>query len=174
MNALQFYYVRTVLGVSSVIQPEVLRSVYRLLNNSAGKADFLFFCDPVKSVEEKHLIQKMAKAIGSSKELILEVLNQTHSEKAMLDNLLTRFLPRGFVIFGANLGYSLINKKITRPVSISRQETLSIPGCVLNPLSDFTGKDSLKIQNTKQQAWNLLKKTFLKSECKEVHYEHNT
>ncbi len=163
MNALQFYYVRTVLGVSSVIQPEALRSVYRLLNNSTTKADFLFFCDPVKSVEEKHLIQKMAKAIGSSQALILEVLNQTHLEKAMLDNLLTRFLPRGFVIFGANLGYSLINKKITQAVSINAKETLSVPGCVLNPLSDFTGKDSLKIQNTKQQAWNLLRQTFFQN-----------
>lgn len=259
MNTLQFYYVHTVLGVSSVIQPKAVRSVYRLLNNSTKKADFLFFCSPVKSLEEKKLIQKMARAIGSSQELILEILNQSINTESVLDNLFTRFLPKGFVIFGESLSHYLIgkefllntvsnstvsdstvsdpkleksislsdsslektsnsqheqeskkplevsnlsnqtrlgpaknllaqeserhpkslknqNRKVTRTVSISAQETLSVPGCVLNPLSDFIGKDSPEIQNTKQQAWNLLRQIFPPEKVikKEVYYEHST
>ena len=233
MNAGQFYYVHNVLGVSTVIQPEGVRSAYRLHNNSIEKPDFIFFCEQIKTVEDKILIQKIAKAIGSSRELIIEVLNRsgfiskngTHPADGdtrpaggntppesvrkhlkgggtssaggdtppesgdtcpegysslatlkenlqkpsytILDNLLTRILPKGFVIFGQSLSQYLIgnragnlDRKISRSLFLSTQETLSVPGCVLSPLNNFMGLNSAEVQKTKQHAWAILKKVF--------------
>ncbi len=170
MNAGQFYYVHNVLGVSTVIQPEGVRSAYRLHNNSIEKPDFIFFCEQIKTVEDKILIQKIAKAIGSSRELIIEVLNRSgfiSKNGTILDNLLTRILPKGFVIFGQSLSQYLIGNragnsdgKISRLLFLSTQETLSVPGCVLSPLNNFTGLNSAEVQKTKQHAWTILKKVF--------------
>ena len=111
MNTLQFYYANTVLGVSSVIQPKKIRSAYRLRPHSIEQIDFLFFCDPINKKEDKILIQKIAKAIGSSEYLIAEILDSKNSHiPFMLNNLLTRFLPKGFVIFGNDLSDRLTEK----------------------------------------------------------------
>ena len=111
MNALQFYYAHTVLGISSFIQPERFRTNYRLRYGSTKRADFLFFCSPLKTKEEKTLIQKIAQALDSSDYIIVEILNTQNSHTPfILNNLLTRFLPRGFVIFGSDLSSHLTEK----------------------------------------------------------------
>ena len=65
MNAIQFYYISNVLGVSSIIQPEKLRSVYRLHPSLEKQTDFLLFCRQLKTEEEKQLIQKIKKSPGA-------------------------------------------------------------------------------------------------------------
>ena len=61
MNTQQFSYIKEVLGISSVIQPKEIQSVYRLSEgflNQTGPIDFLFFCDPITKSEEKNLLKK--------------------------------------------------------------------------------------------------------------------
>lgn len=179
MNALQFYYVNTVLGISSFLQPQEIRSTYRLLYGSTKNPDFLFFCDSLKNNGDKTLIQKISKALGSDQYIIVEILNQ-HSLliNIVLNNLLTRFLPKCFVIFGPDLGFKLTNKnffelkdpsvkqtenipiKISKTISIKKNLQKPVYGCILHPLTHFTGSNLSKVQENKKQAWKILKELY--------------
>ena len=184
MNVLQFYYINTVFGVSSIIQPQKLRSVYYLHPSLEKQTDFLFFCHPLHTKKEKELIQKIGKTLSPYKIQILEILanstKQQQTKKEFLSNpptsksilkntvnsLLTRTLPKGFIIFGSDLATHLTatytEKKtgtIAETIHINSYQKKSIPGCVIHKLSDMLGDtNSTKIQERKKQTWNTLKK----------------
>ena len=169
MNALQFYYVNTVLGASSVIQPQKIRSAYCLHRSSEKQTNFLFFCNHLNTKEEKELIQKIATAIDHSESMIVEILDMKNTHiPLLLNNFLTRFLPKGFVIFGHDLAFRLArfssnktkDKKINWKGVINKNQQHFVPGCVLNTMSDFTGPASLEVRERKKQAWNTLRQTF--------------
>ncbi len=171
MNAMQFYYARTVLGVSSFIAPQKVRKLYRLHYSSKKQVDFMFFCGPLHTKENKKLIQKIAQALNSSDYIIAEILQtQSPSIPSIINNLLTRFLPtKGFVIFGSDPVSHLTDKentfkknswKITETVSINKNQSQSIKGCVLDTIDNLTGLQSAEIQERKKQAWNRLRAVF--------------
>ena len=47
-----------------------------------------------------------------------------------------------------------------KTISINKNQHQSISGCVLDTLSEFTGPDTKKVQETKKQAWKILKQVF--------------
>ena len=168
MNSLQFYYTHKVLGISSIIQPAWVRSTYRLHDHSEKQVDCLFFCNHLNMKEGKVLIQNIAKAIDSSAYIIVEILDSHNPCVSFIpNNLLTRFQPKGFVIFGGGLAYQLfsdqvrnVHEKITRKIMIGQNQQYDIPGCVLSPINELTGSNLPEIQKKKQQAWNTLKQFF--------------
>ena len=108
MNTAQFYYIYKALGISSFLQPQKIRSTYRLHYSSGKEINFLFFCHQLNMEQGNTLIQKIAQALGSSEHITVEVLDlQSPHTPFMLKNLLTRFLPKGFVIFGPDLASHL-------------------------------------------------------------------
>lgn len=160
MNVLQFYYTHTVLGISSIIQPKKTRTTYRLHCSSAKQTDFLFFCNKLKTKEEKTLIQKIAKALDSSDHIIVEILNtQSSHTSVILGNLLTRFLPRGFVIFGSDLAFHLMgknNKNSDYPVSQStmtqeKRNNISVKTKPPSPNQSIHGKITEPISISQNQ-----------------------
>lgn len=175
MNALQFYYTYTVLGINSFIPPQKVRNLYCLHHSSKKQADFMFFCSPLHTRKKKELIQKIAQALGSSDYIIVEVLQtQNTSISSIMDNLLTRFLPRGFIIFGSALAFQLASKRnestldplektswhITEVISLNKTQNQIIPGCILDTINDLTGPQSSEMQERKKQAWNRLRNVF--------------
>ena len=178
MNALHFYYWNTVLGVSSFIQPQKVRTIYRLIHGLTKEPDLLFFCNSLNNNKEyKTLIQKMAKALGSDKYIIVEILNpKTPHIPLILKNLLIRFLPKSFVIFNPDLDSQLTNKtpptksleqypqsslkKISIKIPLGNHQLHPIQGCILNPISDFIGPDLARVHKNKKQAWNILKEIY--------------
>ena len=178
MTAIQLYYVNTVLRISSIIQPQEIRSIYRLHSSSAKQTDFLFFCHQLHTEEEKSLIQKIGKTLSPYENRIVEILSDptdkkdlsssaTYSESTLnkvMKNLLTRFLPKGFIIFGSDLAIHLTatkktTEKIVETIHISNYQKQSIPGCVLYSVRDMIGTpNSAKIQERKKQTWDILKK----------------
>ena len=186
MNVTQFYYMNTVLGISSIIKPPNLRSIYHLHPSLEKQSDFLFFCHTLHTKEEKNLIQKIGKIFSPFKIQIVEIFTesiQKHPKKKevslnmkpfalplknIINSLLTRTLPKGFIIFGSDLAAHLITtyteKKIgtiTETIYINHHQKNTLPGCVIHTVSDMTG-DSIttKIQERKKQTWDILK-TFL-------------
>ena len=173
MNALHFYYWNTVLGVSSFIQPQKVRSTYRMTNGSIKEPDLLFFCTSLNNKEYKTLLQKMAKALGSDKYIIVEILNpKTPHTPLILKNLLTRFLPKSFIIFNPDSAFQATDKphstkpsenhlpsplKIRVKIPLGNRQHRLIQGCLLNPISDFIGPDLAKVHKNKKQTWNILK-----------------
>ena len=170
MNALQFYYAHTVLGISSFILPQKSRNIYRLHQSSKKQVDFIFFCDSLHTKENKELIKKIAQALNSSDYIIVEILqSQSTSIPSIIKNLLTRFLPKGFIVFGSELAPHLTAKdnilkriswKISETISINKNQNQSIPGCVLDTIKALTGPHSSEIQERKKQAWNRLRTVF--------------
>ncbi len=178
MTAIQLYYVNTVLGISSIIQPREIRSIYRIHPSSTKPTDFLFFCHQLHTEEEKKLIQKIGKTLSPYENRIVEILtdpiekrelvsNTAYSESTLnkvMKNLLTRFLPKGFIIFGSDLAIHLTStkkttEKVVETIPISNHQEQSIPGCVLHSVRDMVGSpNSAKIQERKKQTWNNLKK----------------
>ena len=168
MNTLQFYYTHTVLGVSSVLQPKGIRDSYRLHPSCARKAGFLFFCDQIQGKEGKQLIQKIAGAMGLSEYLILEIINpQNPHTPFILNNFLSRFRPKGFVVFGLELARRLMQNPLPAEedssllkwqVSQKGQTFFTVPACLLDTLSAFIGPDSPHLRKKKESAWNRLKK----------------
>ena len=182
MTAIQLYYVNTVLGISSIIQPQKIRSIYRIHPSSAKSTDFLFFCHQLHTEEEKSLIQKIGKTLSPYENRIVEILadptekptekkelslNTAHSESTLnkvMKNLLTRFLPKGFIVFGSDLAIHLTStknttEKIVETVPISHHQNQSIPGCVLHSIHDMVDSpNSTETQERKKQTWNNLKK----------------
>ena len=167
MNTLQLHYTQEVLGISSVIQPNHIRSIYRI-HSSIQAPTFLFFYTKMKEInktiprqskntshlnklqgqEVKHFIQKINQALKApfSSEWIVEILHREHQHMYQIfDNLLIRFQPKGFVIFDPSLARQLIPKtyqpekleKIKCSIDLTNQEQVSIPGCVLNPIAEF-------------------------------------
>ncbi|MDE0518662.1 MAG: hypothetical protein OXH36_03780 [Bdellovibrionales bacterium] len=245
MNTSQFYYAHNVLGISSFLQPQKIRSTYRLYHSSETETEFLFFCQQLYSSpplsqgpalqgsnkisinkeKDSSLIQKIAQALRFSNYGIVEILDkQSLHVPYILNNLLTRFCPKGFVIFGPDLashlnpkgfnfhnsehsptseienrakevtqnhhlnpkGFNFHNseknptleiknpqtkysnnpsvknlyRQITKTIPINKNQYHSISGCILNKLSDFTAPDLKKVQETKKQAWKILKQVF--------------
>ena len=166
MNTQQFSYIKEVLGISSVIQPKEIQSIYRLSEgflNQTGPIDFLFFCDPITKPEEKNLLKKMAQALSAQAYLIVEILNpKDFYTKGIETHLLTRFIPKGLVFFGPLITQKpeSVLSSFQRTVPLNQNQTYRIPGCVLHPLSDFMSADSFKSQQIKQQAWSKLTQTF--------------
>lgn len=177
MNALQFYYANTVLGVSSFIQPQKIRTSYRLIYSPTKEPDLLFFCNSMENNKEyKTLIKKMAKALDSDKYMIVEILNPKKRHiPYILKNLLSRFLPKSFIIFNPNSDFPATDKthstkssenhllsplKIRIKIPLGNRQHHSIQGCLLNPIKDFIGPDSTKVHQNKKQAWNLLKEIY--------------
>ena len=187
VNTLQFYYADRVLGLSSLIKPRNIRDSYRLHPSKSRRADFLFFCEQMKTKEDKALIQKIASAMELSEYFILEILNpQNPHTPFILNNFLARFRPKGFAVFGPELAARLRGRpnsstsgtpkqvsaeegKEGRPnssapglfkqeVALSENLSLSIPGCVLDKVSAFTGPDSPDLRKRKQSAWKILKR----------------
>ena len=115
-----------------------------------------------------------------------EILNKN----SILKNLLTRFYPKGFVIFGKELAEALISSSHLRTStgSVTEQATgeavlkvektspfwalsfnqgtglsnQTIPGCVIPSISQLTDPAPAKKQQAKQEAWQVLYNTFLK------------
>ncbi len=119
------------------------------------------------------MIQKIAGAIGSSRRLILEILNPQNPHTAfILNNFLIRFQPKGFVVFGMDLARRLIKNPLPAPntegfntadsfllkreIRISKNKTFTVPACVLDKVSAFTGPDLPNLRKKKQSAWNTL------------------
>ncbi|MDE0118886.1 MAG: hypothetical protein OXM55_02620, partial [Bdellovibrionales bacterium] len=104
MNGSQFYYAHNVLGISSLLKPQKIRSTYRLHHSSEKEIDFLFFCQQLNTEKDPSLIQKIAQALGFPNYAIVEIRDkQNPYVPYILNNLLTRFCPKGFVIFGPDL-----------------------------------------------------------------------
>ena len=256
MNASQFYYIHNVLGVSSFLKPQKIRSTYHLHYGSEKEISFLFFCNTLNTESDCRLIQKIAQALHACGYIIAEILDpQSTHVPFMLNNLLTRFRPKGFVIFGPDLAIHLNPKtfnamnsekvpspkmikkpqgssnqvsvnipivsklsglkssdipirmekgglksgatqgnrqrsyakitpegstqgnkrrsyekirpykyssigKVMETISLNKNQDQSISGCVLHTLSDFTESDQRKVQETKKQAWKILKQVF--------------
>ena len=143
MNTSQFYYAHNVLGISSFLKPQKIHSTYRLYNTSEKELEFLFFCQELhpssllsqkqalkgsnKSINtEKNnsLIQKIAQALGSSHYATVEVLDlKSPYLPFVLNNLLTRFVPKGFVIFGSDLASHLKPKDL---IAQNSEENLTL------------------------------------------------
>ena len=188
MNMIQFYYINTVLGISSIIKPQKLRSIYHLHPSLKKQPDFLFFCHPLHTKEEKNLIQKIGKTFHPCEIQIVEIftdltkqqprkkepsLNTAPYEfplRSTINSLLTRTLPKGFIIFGSDLATRLTTtyteKKIgpiTEAIHINSHQKKTISGCVIHTVSDMTeNPDSTKTQERKKQTWNTLKKLLQK------------
>ena len=124
MHTLPFYYVREVLGVKTALKPHALRTVYNLSRPLAQQTDFLFFCDTLKTPEAKSLVKNIVKALKAEEEQVAEILD-LHSLHLtfLLTNLLTRFQPKGFVVFGKELAEKLIPPSCLRtdPAPITKQ-----------------------------------------------------
>ena len=169
MNPLQFYYIQEVLGVQTGIKPSELRSAYRLSRPVARQTDFLFVCDRLKTAKEKSLVKNIAKALKAEEEQVVEILDRQHQQNSvLLQNLLARLCPKGFVIFGQELAEKLISSsKLSKPFPYS----LSIPatpysqalilGCVIHSISQMSDLDPTEGQANKQKTWQVLHKTFL-------------
>ena len=156
MNTAQFYYIYKALGISSFLQPQKIRSTYRLHYSSGKETDFMFFCNQLNTEKDRLLIQKIAQALGSSEYITVEVLDlQNPHTPFMLKNLLTRFLPKGFVIFGPDLashlnpkGFDFMNSEQAPSTNINRKpEELSNEVSTKNPL----GKTMATISINKNQ-----------------------
>lgn len=161
MNSAQFYYIHKVLGLTSFIQPKNIRKAYRIHRSSYQQTQFLFFCSHLDTEEKKLLMQKIAQSLGYTNTMIISISDAHHPHiPLLLNNFLTRFMPKGFIIFGYDLASFLIplNPKYIQNKKILWNKKIS--GCVLNPLSDFTDSDTSLVQTHKQQAWNLLKQSF--------------
>ena len=177
MNALQFYYTREVLGIQTALKPLHLRGAYRLSCPLAQKTDFLFFCDKLKVSAEKTLVKNIAKALKAEEEQVVEILDfQSLPKLALFKNLLTRFNPKSFVIFGDELAKKLIppaytthlnptgeeSKPKTYPLVYEQGPQNQVHGVVIGTISQLTSPDPAKSQKAKQDSWNVLHKTFLK------------
>ena len=170
MNSLQFYYLQEVFNISFVIRPQKNRDLYRLRPLCPKRADLLFFCSTLKTEEEKSLVQKIANSL-TFYPVIVEIRDpQNPGARLVLNNLITRFLPKGFVIFGAELANQLREKtnahknqteKISETALISKDRHALIPGLVLNPIRDFTGENQAQTRALKQKAWDILREAFL-------------
>ena len=119
--------------------------------------------DPSKSArknETKHIATEKEK-YSSDKALSEIKLNQ------ILNNLLTRFTPKGFIIFGSDLAIELTeayttgkdSETIAETIPINKHQKLSVPACVLPTIQDMTGDPhSPTVRDRKKQAWDTLKK----------------
>ena len=184
MNALQLYYTQKVLGVQSALKPQDFRSIYSLSHPLAKKTDFLFFCNQLKTSSEKTLIQNIAKALKTEAEQVVEILDVQNPHCALLfKNLLARFNPKAFVIFGEKLagqlfgassnqtGYeksatfmvfptSRVDKKQELSNKISKKGEFTMAGVVIHSIHQLTNPDPVQKQKAKQEAWQVLHKTF--------------
>lgn len=162
MNTEQFYYIHKVLGVSSFIQPKDIRAAYKLHNYLYKNTPFLFFCSHLDSNKKKLLIKKMALSLNYTNTMIIEVLNIHHPHISnLLNNFLTRFVPKGFVIFGYDLASCLDHQS---PQYLQNKKILwnnKISGAVLNPLSNFTDSNPSLVKKYKLQAWDILKELYI-------------
>ncbi len=163
----QFYYASEVLGVSDIIKPRELHSIYRLQGRSKHSS-FLFFCNQMKGEENLKMMRKMQEALEQKESQIVEISNVEHpyTRSYLFNNLLTRFYPRGFVIFGTHLAERLTGKsqaigKISYPLPVKESgQSPLIPGCVLKPISEFMNSDPHLVIEVKKQAWKQLKLAF--------------
>ena len=170
MNSLQFYYVKKVLGLSSIIQTQDRRLTYRLHNSLGKKINFLFFCNNLPN-KNKELIQKMAQAIGVFDYAIVEILEEKNPRLPLIfKNLLTRFPAKGGVIFGQKLACKMLDDKSCNAyegskytISLSSHQEQKIPLCVFDDISKFMGPNLSKIKERKKQAWTGLKLAFVSS-----------
>ena len=159
MNTAQFYYIYKALGISSFLQPQKIRSSYRLHYSSGKEINFLFFCHQLNMEQGNTLIQKIAQALGSSEHITVEVLDlQSPHTPFMLKNLLTRFLPKGFVIFGPDLashlnpkGFDFMNSEQILSAKINRKpEEFSNEVSTKNPLGKII--ETISINKNQHQS----------------------
>jgi len=171
MNALQFYYINEVLGIESVMQPKKVQSFYRIYRSSiSGTPEYFFFVSRTGEKELK-LIRNMAKAIDVKEYMVIEIIDLNNSPGVLpFNNLLTRFLPKGFVIFGPELASHFNNINIKKVPMISKQSvsickniSKDIPGVILYNIPDLMDGEPKIIQQRKQESWIVLQKTFLHS-----------
>ena len=194
MNALQMQYIKDVLGLRSVVQPKDIRSIYRI-HKSIQDPAYLFFLTTLKTgtsktlknsqkiqkakpVEDKqwekikHLVQKINQSLNaSSPGWIIEILNlEDNRIHQILDQLLIRLQPKGFIIFDSYLAKKLLNnryslvstrEKIKYLVHWGGTQQITVPACTLNPIVEFLDMtDKANVQKNKRQAWEKLKYTF--------------
>ena len=153
MNINQFYYAHKVLGITSLVRPKSAacildRTHYHPLLAHKQQKIMLYFTG-VLSSEDKFIIQKINQALGQPGYILVEVLKYTQLH-LLFKNLLIRFSPRGFVLFGSQLTQSLIKTNTTFG-KIYHADT-NISGCILSELKIYRD-DSLDVQKRKSEAW---------------------
>ena len=161
MNINQFYYVNKVLGISSLLRPEHLRFIYSLdatqysymLTSSAQKKTILYFTESL-NVEDKIIIQKINQALKHPDYILIEI-KDLKFKFSLFENLLTRFSPQGFVIFGSQLAEYLINTT-NETFGKIHYANKNISGCILSEVKNYQG-DSLDVKKRKQEGWSHLK-----------------
>ena len=153
MNINQFHYAHKVLGITSLIRPK--QSIYTLdkthyhpLFTNRQQKIMLYFTGALNK-ENKIIVQKINQALGKPDYILVEVLKYTKSH-FLLKNLLIRFSPRSFVLFGPQLAQSLIETNTTFG-KIHHADT-NINGCILSEIKAYQG-DSPDVQKRKSEAW---------------------
>ena len=159
MNVNQFYYVNKVLGISSFLRPE--HSTYSLdikhysstSTSSTQKKTILYFTESLDT-EGKTIIQKINQALKQPDYIIIEV-KTTKYLSSLFENLLSRFSPTGFVVFGSPLAKSLMRTNTFGKINYS-QNNRNINGCILSEVKTYQGH-SENVQKRKQEGWEHLK-----------------
>ena len=162
MNINQFYYTNKVLGISSFICPKHLRSTYSLdtthysylSDNNIQKKTILYFTESLNT-EDKIIIQKINQALNQPDYILIEI-KDLKSQSSLFENLLTRFSPKGFVIFGPQLASHLITANKTFGKINYQYDNKNIDGCVLSEVKAYQG-DTPEVQKKKQEGWLHLK-----------------
>ncbi len=162
MNVNQFYYTNKVLGISSFIRPKHLRFAYSLNTthysytsaSSTQKKTILYFAESL-NIEGKTIIQKINQALKQPDYILIEIKN-IKPTPSLFKNLLTRFSPQGFVIFGSQLAEHLIIKNKTLGKIRYCCADKYIDGCILSTVKNYQG-NSEDVQKRKQEGWSHLK-----------------
>lgn len=151
----QLYYIYETLGIHSIIQPDRIRRIYRLYNQTIHPA-FLFFCEKSNS-DGIQLIKNISQALSTQNSMIIEIISHKPEDIKQLNNIYLRFPPiKGIIIFGENLSKWIpINSSITC--------------CILCPIKDLlpsvnkNNKEETELLiKRKKEVWKQLKKHFNK------------
>lgn len=162
MDVNQLYYSNKVLGISSFVRPEHLRSIYSLdithypytHTCNIQKKTILYFTESLNT-EDKIIIQKINQALNQPNYILIEV-KELKTKISLFENLLIRFSPQGFVIFGSRLAESLIKTNKTFGKINHQYNNKNIDGCILFEVKAYQG-DSPDVQERKKEGWLHLK-----------------
>ena len=158
MNTNQFYYAKEVLGISSLAVPNHLKNYHLRLGKYPvyfSKKKLLLYFSETTDQEFLNIVKNINKALKNPEYFFIEIKKGGNHKEFILHNLLSRFKPFGFVIFGDELAKSLV-KDYKTSFTYFYEKKASAMACVLKELSQYTGSSPDIIKN-KQSAWEHLK-----------------